>query len=141
MNKIPLVLLLAALFSGCKKEGVIGYIPFGVSISDGSVAEGNSGNQVIEFDIKTDAVVSGSEKVTIQVSTQDGTAKAGTDFIAKNGFQVSFLPGEQTKKIQIEIVEDLVKESDETFNVVIKGVSSNVKLTDANAIGTILCDD
>ena len=141
MKKIPLILLLVTLFSGCKKEAVTDYIPFGVSISDGSVAEGNSGNQVIEFDISTDAVVFGSEKVTIQVSTQDGTANAGADFIAKNGIEVSFLPGEKTKKFQIELVEDAVKESDETFSVIIKGASLNAKILDATANGTILNDD
>ncbi len=141
MKKTPLILLLVTLIGGCKKEGVIGYIPFGVSISDGSVPEGNSGNQVIEFDISTDAVVFGSEKVTIQVSTQEGTANAGTDFIAKNGIEVSFLPGEKTKKFQIEIVEDAVKESDETFSVLIKGVSTNAKILDATANGTIQNDD
>ena len=48
--------------------------------------------------------------------TFDGTAESGQDYIAKKG-QLIFEPGETTKLIEVEIIDDYEWEPDETFFV------------------------
>ncbi|XP_072167708.1 sodium/calcium exchanger Calx-like [Diadema setosum] len=85
---------------------------------------------VVEFAAASVAVFENEKKVNIVVkryglmSTQhmvkfetfDGTAEAGQDYIAKKG-QLIFEPGETTKNIEIEIIDDYEWEPDETFFV------------------------
>lgn len=141
MRPILILLLGVILLGGCKKEGRPVITPYGVSITDGSVIEGNGGNVVIEFEVKTDATVFGTDKVTVWLTTVEGSAKSGTDFVARNNVEVSFAAGEQSKKFQVEIVEDTVQEPNETFSVVVNSVSANAKIVDGTATGTIQNDD
>ena len=129
------------LFLGCKKDAVI--TPYSASISDGTIIEGNNGEaKVIEFEISLDAVVFGSTPVTVQVKTEGGTAVNNEDFIPLiNWDQIPFNAGEKTKKIQIQIVEDNTKESNEEFTILLDDVSTNVKIVDGIGKGTILNDD
>jgi hypothetical protein len=130
------------LFLGCEKDARQTDVPYGVAISDGNVIEGNAGqNKVIEFDITLDAAVFGSDNVTVEVITQEGTAKNNVDFVPLVRQITPFASGEKTKKIQIEIVEDAVKEADEEFSVVINSVSANAKILDGTGVGKILNDD
>lgn len=132
------------LFLGCEKDARQTDVPYGVAISDGNVIEGNAGqNKVIEFDITLDAAVFGSDNVTVEVITQEGTAKNNEDFVPVplGRLITPFAVGEKTKKIQIEIVEDAVKEADEEFSVVINSVSANAKIVDGTGVGKILNDD
>ncbi|XP_041473930.1 sodium/calcium exchanger 3-like isoform X3 [Lytechinus variegatus] len=85
---------------------------------------------VVEFAACSCAVFENEKKVNILVkrygllSTQhmvkfetfDGTAEAGQDYIAKKG-QLIFEPGETSKSIEIEIIDDYEWEPDETFFV------------------------
>jgi hypothetical protein len=128
------------LFFGCKKDAIS--IPFSLTVSDGSVIEGNAGeNKVIEFEVALDKAVSGSDNIRIEFTMADGTAKNGEDFIIPllNWDQIPF--GTKTKKIQIEIVEDVTKESAEEFSIIVSSPSPNVKIVDGTGKGTILNDD
>eukprot|EP00057_Strongylocentrotus_purpuratus_P018304 XP_011672778.1 PREDICTED: sodium/calcium exchanger 3 isoform X3 [Strongylocentrotus purpuratus] len=85
---------------------------------------------VVEFSAASVAVFENEKKVNIVVkrygllSTQhmvkfetfDGTAEAGQDYIPKKG-QLIFEPGETTKNVEIEIIDDYEWEPDETFFV------------------------
>jgi hypothetical protein len=128
------------LFFGCKKDAIS--IPFSLTVSDGSVIEGNAGeNKVIEFEVALDKAVSGSDNIRIEFTMADGTAKNGEDFIIPllNWDQIPF--GTKTKKIQIEIIEDVTKESTEEFSINVSSPSPNVKIVDGVGKGTILNDD
>ncbi|MEY3541406.1 MAG: hypothetical protein RLZZ204_218 [Bacteroidota bacterium] len=129
------------LFLGCKKDAVI--TPYSLTVSDGSVIEGNAGeNKVIEFEVALDQAVSGSDNIRIKVATADGTAKSGEDFIVPLYDDWGLVPqGTRSKKIQIEIVEDVTKESTEEFSIVVSSPSPNVKIVDGVGKGTILNDD
>lgn len=71
----------------------------------------------------------------------DGTAKSSdSDYIAKTG-TLTFLPGETTKTITIEVEGDSKKEADEYFYLDLFGNSSNSLITKNRGIGTILNDD
>lgn len=129
------------LFLGCKKDAVI--TPYSLTVSDGTVIEGNAGeNKVIEFEVALDQAVSGSDNISIKVATADGTAKSGEDFIVPLYDDWGLVPqGTRTKKIQIEIVEDVTKESNEDFSIIVTCPTSNVKIVDGVGKGTILNDD
>ena len=128
------------IFFGCKKDAIS--IPFSLTVSDGSVIEGNAGeNKVIEFEVALDKAVSNSDNIRIEFITVDGTAKNGEDFIIPQASWDLVPQGTRTKKIQIEIVEDMTKELTEEFTIVVSSPSPNVKIVDGIGKGTILCDD
>jgi hypothetical protein len=68
------------------------------------------------------------------------TAKAGEDFVAKTG-TLTFVPGETTKTITIEVQGDSKKEANKTFYLDLFGLRSNAVFTKNRGIGTILNDD
>ena len=55
--------------------------------------------------------------------TEDGTANAGSDYVATED-TIVFRPGETLKKIRVKIIDDDIFEEDEYFNVKL----SNVRL-------------
>jgi chitinase len=77
--------------------------------------------------------------VTVKFATADGTATAGSDYVARSG-TLTFAPGETTKTISIAAIGDSVVEADEGFTV---GLSDAVGATvaDGTAVGTITNDD
>ncbi|MCR9201189.1 MAG: proprotein convertase P-domain-containing protein, partial [Planctomycetaceae bacterium] len=117
-----------------------------ITIADVSTEEGNSGNTVYSF------AVTLSEEVDIPISltfaTQDGTATtADNDYVAGTGgvtFQASNGPGPQTQTISIFVLGDQKVELDESFSLLLAGLSSGgraVSITDDTAQATILNDD
>ena len=68
--------------------------------------------------------------LSVNFATADGTAIAGSDYTATNG-SLSFSAGEcnglgTTKPVPLNILGDLVVESDETFTVTLSGLSSTI---------------
>jgi hypothetical protein len=59
---------------------------------------------------------------TVTYATADGSAKAGKDYTAKSG-TVTFGPGETTKRIEIAVSADKVKEGDEAYTVALSNAS------------------
>ena len=82
------------------------------------------------------------ERITLAVTTSDGTAMAGTDYTALNT-TLSFEPGETSKTVSVTIRGDNVDEPDETFfvNLAQPATPSNVILGKAQATGTIRNND
>ena len=111
--------------------------PIGIAIIDKSVIEGNKGQRTINFIVN----LSKKPKQTVQVdyTTQDGTATAGSDYIAKSG-TVIFAPGVKKQAIIITVNKDKTVEPDEIFNVVLSD-PVNAIITDSSATGTIINDD
>ena len=73
--------------------------------------------------------------------TVNGTAKTGdSDYVAKTG-TLTFAPGETTKTITIEVKGDSKRESNETFDLDLYGLSINGLFTKNRGLGTILNDD
>lgn len=85
----------------------------GISIAAGSAAEG-FGGLIFEVRLKqpTDATLS------VPFRTEDGTATAGKDYQATRG-QLVFRPGQTTRTIDVEILDDRVREPKEAFTVVL----------------------
>ncbi|RMF27361.1 MAG: hypothetical protein D6756_02035, partial [Cyanobacteria bacterium J083] len=55
-----------------------------------------------------------NQTVSVDYNTVNGTALAGSDYIATQG-TLTFNPGETQQQIQIQIIDDTVEESDENF--------------------------
>lgn len=81
-----------------------------VSIGDASADEG-AGVLLVPITLSAPA----AQPVTVEVSTQSGTASAGSDFVEVTGLVVPFEVGEQTRSVAIDLVDDATIEAAETF--------------------------
>lgn len=109
----------------------------GLSISDVSVTEGNSGSVSANFVVTLSAA--SLNTVTVNFTTADGSALAGSDFTGGGGV-VTFAPGEVSKTVAVQVQGDTNVEPNETFTVVLSG-ASNATISDSTGIGTIVNDD
>lgn len=108
-----------------------------LSARDLSGMEGNSGAQSML--VPVELAKASPLTVTVAFATRNGTASAGSDYVAANG-QLTFRPGETSKTIPVSIMGDTAVEENET---VILALSSpvNAKLARANATITITNED
>ncbi|WP_048437866.1 Calx-beta domain-containing protein [Caenimonas sp. SL110] len=105
-----------------------------VSVADLVVDEAG---QMAQFVVRLDRP--GTDAVTVQYATGDGTATAGTDYVAQTGTLV-FLAGETAKTVSVPIFNDGIAESSELFKVVLSGVSGGT-LGDATGFARIDAND
>ena len=112
--------------------------PVDIAISGGSVVEGNSGVTQLAFTATLSAAATST--VSVNYATANGTAAAGSDYVATSG-TLTFLPGETTKQILVDVVGDTAYEANETFSVSLSGASANARIATASATGTITNDD
>lgn len=110
-----------------------------VSIDNVSMREGNGkATTVFTFTVRLTAAY--DQPVTMSYSTANGSATAGSDYVAKSG-TITFAAGETAKTITITVSRDKDAESNETFFVDLFGLSSNAVFTKNRGVGTILNDD
>lgn len=81
-----------------------------------------------------------SEQATVQVETAPGTAVHGKDYldITKT---LTFEPGETSKTVQIETVDNIIAEGDTQFSVLIKKPSANAVLGSTSAAKVTIQDN
>ena len=108
-----------------------------LSVNDVSIAEGNSGLKNLVFTVSLNNA--SSKAITVNYATSNGTAIAGSDYVAKNG-SLTFAPGVTAQTVTIEINGDTLNELDETFNLALTA-PVNATLVRANGVGTITNDD
>ena len=123
----------------CKKDETTGGNPKTptLSIADAAGPEGNV-NGVLSFTVTLSEA--SAANVLVNYATIAGSALAGQDFIAKTDGELLFAPGETQKTIDITIVGDGAKETDETFDVLLLN-PVNATLARNQAKGTIQNDD
>ncbi len=108
-----------------------------LSIADLAIAEGNGKHAHFMFTVTLDKTATGP--VLVAYSTANGTATAGSDYVATNG-TLTFAAGETSKTVHIDISGDTAFEGNETFTVNLSN-ASGATLADATATGTIVNDD
>lgn len=108
-----------------------------LSISDVSIAEGNSGTKNATLTVSLS--VASASTVTVAYATANGTAQAGTDYSAVSG-TLSFAPGQTSRTIDIPIVGDQAVEIDEMFSLMLSS-PNGANLSRASGMVTILNDD
>src|SRR5262249_17650725 len=67
---------------------------------------------------------------SVDFATQDGTAKAGVNYLPVSG-TLTFFPGERKKFFYIQIVNDTVPDGAPTFQVVLSNPTGGALLDDA----------
>ena len=109
-----------------------------LSINDASTAEGSAAAPgYTTFTVSLSSAATGP--VTVQFDTANGTALAGSDYVARSG-TLTFAAGETQKTIQIATIGDAIVEANEAFSVVLSS-ATGATIADATGIGTIANDD
>ena len=110
-----------------------------VAVSDVAKKEGKAGTTTsFVFSVTLSAIA--IDPVTMSYATANGTAKAGSDYVAKSG-TLTFPAGTSVKTITVTVVGDKVKEPNETFFVNLFNLSPNAYFGDSQGLGTIQNDD
>jgi len=108
-----------------------------LSISDATVTEGNAGTVSAVFTVSLSAA--SAQPVTVAYATADGSAVAGTDYVAAGG-TLTFAPGTLTQTVTVAVNGDTLPEGNETFFVNLSN-PTNATTADAQGRGTIGNDD
>lgn len=137
MKKLLYSLAFISLF-GCKKPDPTPVTPDPPTMTISSIApfEGD-GTTTVSFKVNLSRAT--DQTVTVAFATADGTAGAGSDYVAKSG-TLTFKPQVTEGVIEINIVGDTLKEADETFNVVLSN-PTNATIVTGTGTATIRNDD
>ena len=108
-----------------------------IRIAGTAVKEGNSGSTMAEFPVTLDAP--SDKQVSVDYSTEDGTATGGQDYTAVADTLV-FAPGVTSMVVRVPVLGDILDEPSETFRVKL-GNPRNAVIGVSAAVGTILDDD
>jgi glucose/arabinose dehydrogenase len=108
-----------------------------LSINNASVAEGSAGPTNAVFTVTLSAA--GSNTVTVNFATANGTATAGSDYVALAG-TLTFPAGTTSRNINIQATGDTLSEANETFYVNLSN-AVNATIADGQGVGTITNDD
>ena len=104
-----------------------------LAIGNVTVTEGTSGTSLATFAVTLSPV--STQTVTVNFATANGTAAAGSDYVAASG-TLTFAPGVSTRPISVTINGGMNQEPTETFGVTLSG-PTNAVLGTATGTGTI----
>ena len=104
-----------------------------LSVGDTSVVNATRGTTNATFTVTLSSALSAS--VTVNYTTADGTAIAGTDYKSTSG-QVTFSPGQISKTIAVAVIGTTLSELAKTFQVTLTN-PINATLSRSQAVGTI----
>jgi hypothetical protein len=108
-----------------------------ISVRDVVVVEGNSGTTQATFIVALSGP--GSQSVSCSFATSNGTATAGSDYVANSG-ALTFAPGELEKPVVVLVNGDTVDETQETLFLNISNVQ-NATVSSSQGTGFINDDD
>ena len=111
----------------------------GASIStyDITTNEGDSGSTIVSFSVDLSAPAPGP--VTVNYTTKNGSALAGSDYLSAAG-TLTFLAGETTKQVSVEVLGDTDYENTEDFSLLLSN-ANGAPINIARATCLILNDD
>lgn len=132
---VPVITLIIALFA-CNDDSET-VLPL-LKATGTQVSEGfsESAKAVVTFELDKPA----AREVTFTISTADGTAKAGEDFIAVTESPVTIPAGESLAKVEIQIIGDEIMDFNRYFTVTAANVI-NATAGNTTAYITILDND
>ena len=107
-----------------------------LSIADAAASEADG---ALEFVVKADGLVKTNQTVTVDYSTADGTATAGSDYTSNSG-TLTFTSTDTEQTITVTVIDDTVDEPDERLAVDLTN-PMNATIGDARAEGTIRDND
>ncbi|KKZ11836.1 MAG: hypothetical protein TE42_06745, partial [Candidatus Synechococcus spongiarum SP3] len=103
-----------------------------VAVDDARVQEG--AGAMLQFQVRM--VRPPTALVTVDYATEDGTATAGTDYIATSG-SLTFLPGQSQKTLSVAVLKDALEEGDEHMWLKLSN-PSGFTISDGEAVGVIV---
>ena len=106
-----------------------------LNISDVQAMEGSSGPTPFAFTVSLSAAY--DLPVTVNYTTSDGSATAGSDYTAASGTLV-FAPGETSKTIPVVVTGNRTPGPDKTFSVGVSTPNSYAAISNGVAVGTII---
>ncbi len=112
--------------------------PSTLSINDVKQKEGNAGTSVFEFTVSLSSAA--ASDVTFDIGTADGTAAAGSDYVAQSLTGQTIAAGSLTYTFDVVVDGDTTIEPDETFFVNVTNVAGATVVKDQGT-GTIQNDD
>ena len=116
----------------------VAVVPVGsISIGSASIVEGNAGTSILSFLVTR---AGGSAPFSVNYATANGTAVAGSDFVANAGV-LTFGANINSQTISIVINGDTKFENNETFSVNLSGATNGGNIAAGTATGTIFNDD
>jgi hypothetical protein len=107
-----------------------------ISIGDVTISEGNAGTKTASFTVSH----TGTAAFTVDFATANGTAAAGSDYVATAG-SLSFAAGQATQTVSVTINGDTTVEPNETFFVNLTNATDSGTILDGQGLGTITNDD
>ncbi|MDX6405000.1 MAG: hypothetical protein QOH70_2455 [Blastocatellia bacterium] len=108
-----------------------------ISVNDASVTEGNTGTRSMIFNVTLSNP--SFQSISVTLATSDGTAAAGSDYVAKSS-SLSFSPSQVGTTFNVIINGDTKSEPNEFFFVNLTS-PTNATIARAQGIGTIVDDD
>ena len=103
------------------------------------IAEGNTGTSTATFTVSLDHPAPAGG-VSFTINTADGSATAGSDYVAIVSGSGSIAAGQSSTTFNVTINGDTVHEGDETFSVNLSLITNTTNST-AMAVATIVDDD
>lgn len=104
-----------------------------ISIGSDSQTEGTDLNFTVTLSAAS------IDAIQVDYATEDGTAIAGTDYVAASG-SLTFSPGETSKNITVEVIDDTIQENNETVYVKLMN-ATNAMIGASQGLGTIVDND
>jgi hypothetical protein len=108
-----------------------------ISIGDAAVLEANIGTTNLVFPVRLS--FAHPNPVSVQYATSNGTATAGSDYVAKTG-TLTFAPNQTSNAITVTVNGDSIAEPNEVLFVNLSN-PTNANLADRQATGVIIDDD
>jgi large repetitive protein len=121
-------------------DGAPPFVPSNLQADPITLPEGNGGTTDFVFTIRLDPP--SSREVTVDYTTNDGTAKVNEDFAGASG-RLIFPPGSTSQTVTVKVNGDRFEEPDETFKLTLAN-PQNAKFLDGagpEIIATIKNDD
>jgi hypothetical protein len=109
-----------------------------LSINSVEIVESSAGETGLAFTVTLDPA-NIENAVTVDYRTADESARAGSDYVARNG-TLTFLPDDVEETIFVPLLDDLLAETTETFRVILSN-PVNAEIGVGEGIGTIRDDD
>jgi DNA-binding beta-propeller fold protein YncE len=116
-----------------------------VAILDGTpIAQIEAPGSTIDFNISLSEAA--TEDVVVTFSTVNGTATAGSDFVGISGGQATIAAGQLSTTVSVQLLDDELTESAESFTVRLDGAQlatsgTQLEVFDNSGIGTIAASD
>ena len=107
-----------------------------LSIDDVTITEGDAGAATATFTVTLSGI--SPDTVIVDYATADGTAVAPGDYSAAGG-TLTFLPGETTQTLTLDVNGDALDEEDETYTVELS--NATFATIEDDGLGTITDDD